>query len=253
MRGARCAARKDTEAGTCRWSCRQRWTGAAAASAAAAPCPGQILPADLTTAHVQAMFTAINRQHEAMGRPVTDLGSGTAFISWQLRHYDGHVVLCPPKTARASGSSRWTAPPSPPCLSTGHASSPSAPRPARTTSAAARCLPGPTGTPWLLTGSRVTFADSTEASGPPIRLHDLRHGAASLALAAGADLKVVQDMLGHSGIVLTAGTYTSVLPQVARKVAEDIACLIIAAGCLSRVRNRAGAPPGGSCAMMSAP
>ena len=101
MRGARCAARKDTEAGTCRWSCRQRWTGAAAASAAAAPCPGQILPADLTTAHVQAMFTAISRQHEAMGRPVTDLGSGTAFISWQLRQYDGHVVLCPPKTARS--------------------------------------------------------------------------------------------------------------------------------------------------------
>ena len=98
------------------------------------------------------------------------------------------------------------------------------------------------------------FRQLNQASGvPPIRLHDLRHGAASLALAAGADLKVVQDMLGHSGIVLTAGTYTSVLPQVARKVAEDIACLIIAAGCLSRVRNRAGAPPGGSCAMMSAP
>ena len=66
-----------------------------------APCLGQILLADLTPAHVQAMFTAISRQHEAMGRPVTDLGSGTAFISWQLRQYDGHVVLCPPKTARS--------------------------------------------------------------------------------------------------------------------------------------------------------
>jgi len=77
------------------------------------------------------------------------------------------------------------------------------------------------------------FRQLNEASGlPPIRLHDLRHGAASLALAAGADLKVVQDMLGHSSIVLTADTYTSVLPEVARKVAEDIASLIIAAGCL---------------------
>ena len=233
-----------------------------------APCLGQILLADLTPAHVQAMFTAISRRHEAMGRPVTtaalvrvkatlrtalnaairaghltanaaaraelpparrpkatawtaervsqwqrtgvrppvavwtpaqtaaflnrirrhrlyaayhlialrglrrgeacglrwcdiDLDSGTAFISWQLQQYDGHIVLCPPKTARASGSSRWTAPPSPPCLTTGHASSPSAPRPARTTSTAVRCLPGPTATPWLLTGSRVTFASST--------------------------------------------------------------------------------------------
>jgi integrase len=52
------------------------------------------------------------------------------------------------------------------------------------------------------------------------------------ALAAGADPKVVQDMLGHSSIVLTADTYTSVLPQVARKTAEDIASLIIAADAL---------------------
>ena len=34
---------------------------------------------------------------------------------------------------------------------------------------------------------------------PPIRLHDLRHGAASLMLAAGVDLRVVQETLGHRG------------------------------------------------------
>ena len=39
---------------------------------------------------------------------------------------------------------------------------------------------------------------------PPIRLHDLRHGAASLALSAGVEVKVVQELLGHSSIVLTA-------------------------------------------------
>jgi hypothetical protein len=77
------------------------------------------------------------------------------------------------------------------------------------------------------------FRQLSAAAGlPPIRLHDLRHGAASLALAAGTDLKVVQDMLGHSSIVLTADTYTSVLPEVARQAAEDTAALIIAAGCL---------------------
>jgi hypothetical protein len=54
----------------------------------------------------------------------------------------------------------------------------------------------------------------------------------SPSLAVGADLKVVQDMLGHAGIVLTADTFTSVLPQVALKTAEDTASLIIAAGCL---------------------
>ena len=43
-----------------------------------------------------------------------------------------------------------------------------------------------------------------ECGRPPVRLHDLRHGAASLALAAGVDLKVVQEMLGHSSIITTA-------------------------------------------------
>jgi integrase len=172
------------------------------------PCLGQILLADLSPAHVQAMFTAIARQHEAIGRPVStatlvrvkatpraalngairaghvsanaasrtelpaarrpravvwtaaricewqrtgirppvavwtpaqtaafintirdhrlyaayhlialrglrrgeaaglrwcdvDPGGSTAIISWQLQQYDGHVILCPPKTARS--------------------------------------------------------------------------------------------------------------------------------------------------------
>ena len=50
------------------------------------------------------------------------------------------------------------------------------------------------------------------------------------SLAAGVDLRVVQDMLGHSSIVLTADTYTSVLPAVAHTAAEKVATLIIQAG-----------------------
>lgn len=66
----------------------------------------------------------------------------------------------------------------------------------------------------------------------PVRLHDLRHGAASLALSAGVELKVVQEMVGHSSMVLTADTYTSVLPDAAHAAAEKVAALIIKAGCL---------------------
>ncbi|MGH8939816.1 MAG: tyrosine-type recombinase/integrase, partial [Actinomycetes bacterium] len=76
---------------------------------------------------------------------------------------------------------------------------------------------------------------------PPIRFHDLRHGAATLALAAGADLKAIQDMLGHASIVLTADTYTSVLPEVARATAEGVAALVLAAG--RNPPGRADGPP----------
>jgi peptidoglycan hydrolase-like protein with peptidoglycan-binding domain len=61
---------------------------------------------------------------------------------------------------------------------------------------------------------------------PPIRLHDLRHGAATLALAAGTDMKVISEMLRHSTTQITSDTYTSVLPEVARKAAEAAAGLV---------------------------
>ncbi|MEU8319808.1 tyrosine-type recombinase/integrase [Nonomuraea sp. NPDC048881] len=61
---------------------------------------------------------------------------------------------------------------------------------------------------------------------PPIRLHDLRHGAASLMLAAGVEMKVVQETLGHTSSAFTADTYTSVYPQVATAAAEKTAALL---------------------------
>ncbi len=59
-----------------------------------------------------------------------------------------------------------------------------------------------------------------------MRLHDLRHGAASLMLAAGVDMKVVQETLGHVSSTFTRDTYTSVYPQVARAAAESTAALV---------------------------
>ncbi|WP_080044591.1 tyrosine-type recombinase/integrase [[Actinomadura] parvosata] len=62
-----------------------------------------------------------------------------------------------------------------------------------------------------------------------MRLHDLRDGAATLAPAAGADPRVVQGMLGHASIVLTADTYTSVLPQLYHESAWATARLVLKA------------------------
>lgn len=64
---------------------------------------------------------------------------------------------------------------------------------------------------------------SRQAGLPPIRLHDLRHGAATLAVAAGVEMKVVQHMMRHASMSTTSDIYTSVLPDIARAAAEKIA------------------------------
>ncbi|WP_370462437.1 site-specific integrase [Nocardiopsis sp. FR6] len=69
---------------------------------------------------------------------------------------------------------------------------------------------------------RLTF----EAGLPPIRLHGLRHGAATIAPAAGTDMKVVQAMLRHSSVTITSDTYTSVVPEVAKRAAEASASVV---------------------------
>jgi integrase len=72
------------------------------------------------------------------------------------------------------------------------------------------------------------FTALVTASGlPPVRLHDLRHGAATLALAAHVELKTVQDMLGHTSYAFTADTYATVLPEQARQAAESTARLVL--------------------------
>jgi integrase len=58
---------------------------------------------------------------------------------------------------------------------------------------------------------------------PAIRPHDLRHTSASLALAAGVEMKVVSDRLGHSQISTTADLYTHVSRGLGRAAAEQIA------------------------------
>ena len=51
----------------------------------------------------------------------------------------------------------------------------------------------------------------------------------STGLASHTDLKVIQQMLGHSSIVTTADTYTSVLPETAHRAAQATADMIIKA------------------------
>lgn len=75
----------------------------------------------------------------------------------------------------------------------------------------------PVGDP--LNGTNVTKRFKTalhQAGLRARRWHDLRHGAATLLLASGVDLKTVSAMLGHSQIATTANIYTGVLDSLKR-------------------------------------
>jgi len=53
-----------------------------------------------------------------------------------------------------------------------------------------------------------------------IRLYDMRHSCASIALASGKDAKVIADRLGHASIVTTLDTYAHVTPRLEAGVAD---------------------------------
>ena len=61
---------------------------------------------------------------------------------------------------------------------------------------------------------------------PRIRLHDLRHTHATLALQAGVPGKVVSERLGHASMTFTLDIYTHTVPQMQEEAAEQIAELI---------------------------
>lgn len=64
-----------------------------------------------------------------------------------------------------------------------------------------------------------------EAGVPSIRFHDLRHSAATILLSMGINVKVVQEMLGHSRISMTLDTYSHVLPGMQEEAVEKISIL----------------------------
>jgi integrase len=172
------------------------------------------------------------RRGEAAGLRWTDLDldTGTLTVTGQLQQLGGRIVAGPPKT---DAGRRVIALDKPTIAAL---------REHQLRQQAERAAAG---TRWAQTGyvfttqtgnpvgpDRMTrlFRKLVVASGlPPVTLHGLRHGAATLALAAGTDLKIVADQLGHSTITLTADTYTCVLPQTARTAADNTAALLFPA------------------------
>jgi integrase len=98
------------------------------------------------------------------------------------------------------------------------------------------------GADWPGTGRVFTYPDGRPLTGqyvserfevlayradlPPIRFHDLRHGAASLAKAAGLDTKYISALLGHSRTSFTDKTYVTLFPEIMKSAAEAAAAVV---------------------------
>ena len=74
----------------------------------------------------------------------------------------------------------------------------------------------------VFTTPRGTPIDPRNANRPHIRVHDLRHTAASLLLAQGFTLEDVKRYLGHSSIVQTSNTYGHLVAGRSAEVAAGM-------------------------------
>lgn len=71
------------------------------------------------------------------------------------------------------------------------------------------------------------FAQRVRRAGlPAIRLHDLRHTHATIALEAGVHPKIVSERLGHSTVALTLDVYSHAVPALEQEAAERVAALV---------------------------
>ena len=61
---------------------------------------------------------------------------------------------------------------------------------------------------------------------PPVRLHDLRHGAATMARAAGVDIKTISANLGHATVAFTDDTYVEVADEMREDAAAKVAAFV---------------------------
>jgi integrase len=76
------------------------------------------------------------------------------------------------------------------------------------------------------TFQRLRRGNGHEAELPPLSFHGLRHCAASLMLASGADIAVVSKLMGHASISITSDVYGHLVGTIAQQAVDGAANLI---------------------------
>lgn len=92
----------------------------------------------------------------------------------------------------------------------------------------------PTTTHWF--GAAVKRCQAADAKFPRVTVHELRHTAASLMIASGANVKTVQSQLGHKTATMTLDQYGHLFPDDLDDVADKMDDLV--AGCAQNVPTK---------------
>ncbi len=88
-------------------------------------------------------------------------------------------------------------------------------------------FPNPLGRPRDAAYRSISFHTAPKRAGlPRLRLHDLRHTAATHLLTNHVHPKVVQDLLGHSTIAITLDTYSHVMQPLAKDASGHMSSLV---------------------------
>ncbi|MGO9258910.1 MAG: tyrosine-type recombinase/integrase [Bryobacteraceae bacterium] len=83
------------------------------------------------------------------------------------------------------------------------------------------------GTPLEPRNIERAFSEIITAAGlPRVRVHDLRHTAATLLLAQGVHPRVVMELLGHSQIAITMNIYSHVVPALRKDAADKMEAVL---------------------------
>lgn len=93
----------------------------------------------------------------------------------------------------------------------------------------------PTTTHWF--GAAVERCQAVDAKFPRVTVHELRHTAASLMIASGANVKTVQSQLGHKTATMTLDQYGHLFPDDLDDVADKMDGLV--SGCAQNVPAKA--------------
>ncbi|WP_006245579.1 tyrosine-type recombinase/integrase [Mycolicibacterium tusciae] len=97
-----------------------------------------------------------------------------------------------------------------------------------------RPLRPPTTTHWF--GAAIKRCQAADDKFPRVTVHDLRHTAASLMIASGANVKTVQSQLGHKTATMTLDLYGHLFPDDLDDIANKMDDLV--SGCAQNVPKK---------------